>query len=234
LKKSLIELFDDGFTARFHARTTNNLLTLQRNIEVFSKVAAEEFRSQRLADQVAPLCAGAFLLMSKNVVNESDAREWFVKQDWSLEMGLTETRDEMQCLSFILEQVVTVELGEYSTKVERTIGELIQMCVEGGFSPSDRTSADARLKRLGIRVDGVFYTISNTSKNITRMLTGTQWEKNHAKVLQRVEGAISTSAMQFSAGHVSRGVKIRWQGTVQSDIPVIASDEDDYSEDEPF
>jgi putative DNA primase/helicase len=233
LKSSLIALFDQDFPARFHSRTMNNLHTLQQNIKVFSRVAADQLKSQRLADQLAPLCAGAFLLKSTSVVSEKSAREWFAAQDWSLEMGLTETRDELQCLSFILEQVVTVEMGEYNSKVDRTIGELLAICCEGGYSTGDRDAAESRLRRMGIRVDGVFYTISNTSKNIMRMLTGTQWEKNHAKVLQRIEGSETTGAVHFSPGHVSRGVKLRWLRTPEkTDIPVIY--EDDEHEADPF
>ena len=66
-----------------------------------------------------------------------------------------------------------------------------------------------------------------------RMLTGTQWEKNHAKVLQRIEGSETTGAVHFSPGHVSRGVKLQWMRTPEkTDIPVIY--EDDEPDADPF
>jgi putative DNA primase/helicase len=236
LRELITEVITDDFVDGFHARTMQNLPTLLHNIEVFRVSAAKVLKSQRMADQIAPLCAGAWLLTSTERVTEDAADAWFSAHDWSSEMGLQETRDEMQCLSYILEQVVNVEAGDYGSKLERTVGELISMCCDGGVSPSDRSSAEARLKRFGIRVEGTHYIISNGSKNIQHVLKGTQWEKNHGKVLQRVDGAEVTTPMQFSAGHVSRGVKLRWSGSGKmAEIPVLTSDAEDIDDYEmPF
>ena len=214
LREMYREVMTDGFLEGFHTRTLERMPVLLENIEVFTKVAAKLFGGRRLADQIAPLCAGAWLLVSDEPATMEKAERWMQMQNWDEESALEEERDEYQCLKYIMEQMVSVELGEYGTKVERTVGELIAICCGGGVEPSTVKSARERLARLGIRVEGMFFTVSNSSEQIKHVLRGTQWEKNHGKVLQRVDGAEPVGVVYFAPGHSARGVKMRWEGGI--------------------
>lgn len=214
LKKTYAQVMTPEFIKGFHTRTLELMPVLLNNIEVFTKVAAELFGGQRLADQIAPLCAGAALLVSDKPITAAQAKKWIDQQDWRDEISLDEERDEYQCLNYLLEQVTAVEVGEYGSKVERTIGELINTCCSGGQNITDIRNARDRLGRLGIRCDGVTFTVSNTASAIKHLFKGTQWEKNHGKVLQRIDDAEPTGVVYFSAGQSNRGVKLRWRGNL--------------------
>jgi hypothetical protein len=67
---------------------------------------------------------------------------------------------------------------------------------------------------MGIRVDGVHYTVSNQSEQLKHILKGTQWEKNHGKVLQRIDGAELSGVVYFSPGHSGRGVRLKWESGI--------------------
>jgi putative DNA primase/helicase len=214
LREMYREVMTDGFLEGFHTRTLERMPTLLENIEVFTKVAAKMFGGRRLADQIAPLCAGAWLLVSDKPATAELAERWMAMQNWDEESALEEERDEYQCLKYIMEQMVSVETGDYNSKVDRTVGELIAMCCSGGGDPSNVERARQRLARMGVKVEGVHYTISNSSEQIKHVLRGTQWEKNHGKVLQRIDNAEAVGVMYFAPGHNARGVRMKWEGGV--------------------
>lgn len=208
LQDEHLKVMSKSFIEGFHQRTFTMLPTLMKNIEVFEHVAAVVLKSQRLADQIAPMCAGAWMLASNEVVTEAQACKWMDAQDWSDESYLEAERDEEQCISLILESHVNVEVGEYGHKIERTVGELIDMAFGGGVTHGDVQAAKDRLARCGIKVEGAHYTISNTHKWVRGLLRGTQWEKNHGKVLSRLDDAECTPPIYYAPGHTSRGVKL--------------------------
>jgi hypothetical protein len=106
---------------------------------------------------------------------------------------------------------VKVEQGEYGSTVERTIGELIDGCLSGGNNYGHVEQMKDRLLRVGIKIDAGRFIVSNTAKGVRDLLRGTQWEKNHGKVLQRIDGAECTGTIYFMSGHSSRGVAIAWK-----------------------
>lgn len=206
LRTEQVRVMSKEFCGGFHARTLRLLPKIIEAIEVFAKVGAEILKSQRIADQLAPLCAGAWMLCSDDIPTHDQADRWMRQQDWESESSLEEERDERQCLAALLEHTVRVEMGDYGKEHERQVGELIGMVLGGGYLPSDVTRAGDRLARLGIKPDGGGFYVSNTSKQIRGVLRGTQWEKNHGKVLQRVDGARCVDPMYFTSAHTSRAV----------------------------
>lgn len=208
VKSLYVQAMTPQFIEGFHARTLGMLPQLIAAIEVFAKVASKELGGQRLADQVAPLLAGAWVLCSDLPPTAAQAEKFMRSQDWSEEMHLDEERDEVQCLNYILE--TQLEIEHEHGRVRRTIGEMLEKCIKGGAGHTVYDISD-RLLRCGIKVEGSTYTISNTSKEVRQILRGTQWEKNYAKVLQRVDGAIRTDTKYFSGGHHARGVSLKWK-----------------------
>ena len=107
-----------------------------------------------------------------------------------------------------MQHVVRVELGEdYPRTVERSVGELIANCMGG--AGSDEIGSRMRLLRLGIKIEGGTFTISNTADGIKNILRDTPWSKSHGKVLTRLNGSNSCGHVTFAKGHRSRGVILK-------------------------
>lgn len=208
---------DDGYTTGIRSRTISLLPTILANIKHFSNAAATVIGEQRAGDQIGVLLAGAYSLVSDHVINFEDAVKWVKGMDWTEEQGINNTRDEVALMSAILEYVVRVETSRAT--MERTIGELMLnvMCkkVDEVILPD---MADARLQRIGIKVkkervpdtetDDWYIYISNSDKNLLKILEGTNWAKNHNKILERLPGTEKVDNMRFATGVKTRAVKI--------------------------
>lgn len=200
--------FTESWVKGLRARTLDMLPIILANIKVFEKASRVILKSSRARDQIAPLMAGAYSLVSDGEISLKDAEKFLSAHTWEDELASEETNDETKCLDKIMQHTVKLEL-EYK-QVDRTVGELIANCMGGG-GPDGHTSAE-RLLRMGIKIDGRFIIISNTADGVRGALRDTPWTKNHGKVLQRIEGAEACDVMRFSSGHRSRAVKIKWEG----------------------
>jgi putative DNA primase/helicase len=199
------EVLTDDFVAGIHARCIQMLPTLKANIAVFSKVAAEVLKSQRVGDQVAPMLAGAYLLTRSDVVSEKTAMDIMKKHNWKEELSIDEVSDEQQCLDTLLQAVVTVEEGEYGARVERTAGELIEKLVCGGAGAYEAQYRD-KLLRMGIKIQGGTWVLSTRSEWANKVLAATPWARNYSKILLRLPDAEPAQPLRFGAGAKSRGV----------------------------
>ena len=196
------------YANRMQARTVRLLPVILDNARTFAAAAGAELGYQRTGDQVGTLLAGAFSLHSTKKISYDEALAWIREQDWTEERGIDEDRDEMILMSYILEQIIWVESG--FNRVERTIGELVQIAAQPMMHGDEITStaAESRLSRHGIRVmDGKFI-ISNRGEWLRKILDKTPWANGHNKVLQRIEGAEPTKSIRFASGIVSKGVAI--------------------------
>lgn len=210
----------DEFVQRLHARTIAILPTILKNAETFGQVVRDELQKQRMGDQLGILLAGAWSLMSDEIVSYEMATEFVRKADWSEEKALDQTRDEVQLLLRLSEQIVRLDKGE-----QRTIGELIQGACDGGTTDAGREAANDALKRVGVKVvykieheyapdgthteiDATVVYFSNSADAIKRFLVGTGWAKNHNKVLLRLGDDVKeVNSMRFT-GISTRAVGI--------------------------
>jgi len=191
------------------ARTLKLLPVIIENIAVFERAGRKILQSSRARDQVAPLAAAAYSLVSDEVIEQKDAEKWLLQHEWSDEISSEEINDEQKCLDKIMQNIVRVELGEdYPRTVERSVGELISNCMGGGGA--DVHGSEMRLLRLGIKIEGGTFIISNTADGIKNILRDTPWSKSHGKVLSRIPGSAPTPHTTFAKGHRSRGVIIKW------------------------
>lgn len=202
-------LITDDFCKGIRARTISLIPVILQNIKTFSHAATTVIGESRSGDQVGVLVAGAYSLFSDKVISYSDAVKWIAAKDWTEEKGLGNTRDEVRLLSYLLEYVVRIETK--SATVERTVGELVLICMmlrleEWSISIEQ---ANDRLKRLGMKVkDGYLY-ISNSDANIMKVLKDSNWPTNHNKILMRIGGAVSTdNTERFASGVGTRAVMI--------------------------
>lgn len=201
------EIITDDFVSRLQARSIQLLPIIMKNAKTFSNAAAGFLGEQRQGDQLGPLLAGAFSLFSDKELTYEQAYEWVAKNDWTEEKQLDQSKDEKALLAYILDQMTMLEL-EHS-KVERTIGELVMMNIsQQDYLSEDIIRANDRLKRLGMKVDGEFLLISNSSEQIRRILKDSPWANNHSRILLRLKNAQSKNSVRFASGNPTRAVAI--------------------------
>ncbi|MEX3934811.1 PriCT-2 domain-containing protein [Paraburkholderia phymatum] len=84
LKAELYEIKrDPTIAARLMRRALTLLPVIQKNIEVFTEVAATRFGSQRDGDQYGTLLAGAWALLTREPASRSDAEQMIDGFEWS-------------------------------------------------------------------------------------------------------------------------------------------------------
>ena len=161
-----------------------------------------------MGDQLAPMFAGRVSLITSDLLTESEARELFRGYEFEDERSLMDTKDEIACLKYLMEQQVVVHNRD-DRAMNVTVSELIQAVqnIEGGVSVTSMTAAEV-LSRCGIRVEFDKVYISNTAIWVKNSLRETQWAKNHSRILIRIPGANPAASMRFAGGLVSRAIQI--------------------------
>lgn len=207
------EIVTDEFVARLQARTVGLLPTILRNAQTFANAAAAVLGEQRQGDQLGAMLAGAYSLYTDKEITYEAAMKWVAEKDWSEERSLEGTKDELSLLAYIMDQMTTIE-GDHA-KVERNIGEVVMIAAnEAAESGIGMTTANNRLKRLGLKVEqdetthDKWLVISNSSEQVRKMLKDTAWNKNHARILMRIEGAQEKASARFASGVITRAVAI--------------------------
>ncbi len=207
------EVLTPAYISRFYARAIALADVIRTNAVTFARAAASELGEQRAGDQMGALLAGAYSLHSDKVISLEDAKAWVAKQDW------TETKDELKGMSdeqslwsYLMQQRIRVKLDGQGTQVDMPVGKLVDIAqapnadIQDGVSPSTAVHA---LQGSGFKVEGHHLLISNTSPHIGKLLAGTQWATNWARVLKRLPGAEPAGVTYFGfKGSEARAIKM--------------------------
>lgn len=177
---------DQDFRARLLRRCIDLLPTTLQNIEVFSRVGAEHFGSQRDGDQYGALLAGAWSLVSTGVATAEQARAMFRAHNWQDLRDNSDIDESQRALSSLMGAKIRVKGG-----IEVTVYELVKSAsgFDTGIVEISDVTADAILQRHGMRVIGGMLVMSNTSKEVKKLMEGTTFEADWRGMLLRVEGA---------------------------------------------
>jgi len=166
-------------------------------ISIFREQAADHFGNQRAGDQIGTLLAGAYCLGSNGQISPQKALEYIKTQNWDDVIKEDEQEeDHDQLLRHITQHVVMVTTPADGTQ-RRTIAQLI----ETGFSDVSSSSLNKRVSRDALSVYGIFLGddlrknvyISQRHLQIERILYGTPWSVNYARILLRIPGVKQTS-----------------------------------------
>ncbi len=103
-------------------RAAMNIPVLLHNIEVYSAAASIALGNRRYGDQIAPMLAGAKLLMTTNQIDLNEAEKEIKQYDWSNHTAIQTQTDEELLLQTIYEKFIRCE-----DHTERTVKELIDL-----------------------------------------------------------------------------------------------------------
>lgn len=213
------------FGKKLVARTVGLIPIIRENAALLATEIAAVTNSQRVGDQMGTLLAGAYSLVSSELLTQTQAAEIVAKEDWTEFTGALDP-DELQCLQSILQFQLRVETGGQALTL--SVGELAELAANyAQMQRVPRDLADGILRRHGIKVDPIQKTlaVANKHRELERMLRDTPYSVNWNRFLARIEGAVTDMpAMRFSAGVVSRGVmlpldKIIIPEEVQDELP---------------
>lgn len=194
---------DETLPARLVRRSLKLLPITLRNIKTFSEAAAMRFGSQRDGDQYGTLMAGAWSLISLELVTLDDALAMIDFYDWSEHRENNEVDEGDRALAALMGAHVRIAGG-----AEVTVNELIRAA--SGYQVDGITmsnvSAEATLQRYGMRIDGSRLVLANGHGETKKLMTGTPFEADLRGVLLRVKGAdrygnkpVKFSGSQFKA-----------------------------------
>lgn len=186
LKEQLYMLKRDGtLPARLMRRSLDLLPITLKNIDTFASAGAKKFGSQRDGDQYGTLLAGAWSLMSGDLVTEEDAMALLDAYDWADHVEHADIDDSTQALSAILEARVRANGG-----VELSVYEVVESAaVDSEQNTLTMREADALLQRHGMRVKDGLLLFSNKSEALPRLVANTKFESDLRSYLKRITGA---------------------------------------------
>jgi len=203
LEKDLDNKINDDTAKKLISRTFSLITVIKKNIKVFSRLAGEKFDSQRLGDQYGALLAGAYSLMSSEVVTLDKAIEMINSVSWESYSEATELPDERRCLQTILQHSVKIE------KSDLLLGELVEVAGGKYHTFLESEQAQDTLGRHGLKVGKDCLMVSNTSEALREILNGTSWQHSWSQVLTRLPNAEKAPATRFKGqGSVAKAVKI--------------------------
>ena len=203
LERDLDKIITEETAQRLISRTFSLVKVIKENIRIFSRLAGEKLDSQRLGDQYGALLAGAYSLISSNLVTLDKATEMINGVSWESYSEATELPDERRCLQTILQHPVRVE------KAEMLLGELVEVATGKYHMEMNDEQAQDPLGRHGLKVNDNCLMVSNTSEALREILSGTSWQHSWSQVLTRLPHAEKAPATRFKGqGSVAKAVKI--------------------------
>jgi hypothetical protein len=199
------------------ARTLKMLPTLLENIRVFSAVGSRVLGGRRNADQIAPMCAGAWLCYSDQPVTPERAEAWIREKSWSAHT----TIDSGDSWADLIEHISSSQIHVASSSGAQrriTIAELIRWDAldeiprnEKGdpAEPIDKRDIHRQLLAHGICVKGQIVFVANRNANMARLLQATPWFKSWKDELKRVPRAVvAENPMRLGEAKASRGIEL--------------------------
>jgi hypothetical protein len=188
---------DETAPSRLFMRSLSLLPITLQNIKIFSDVCSKKFNSVREGDQIGTLMAGAYSMLSDDIVTPEFARDYIDSFSWDEHRDYAETDEAMAALSTLMECRIRGAYGE--TSVYETIKQSINSA-----TPDDYRSL---LERYGMKIKDGYLLVSNSSHAIKELMKNTPYAADIKGQLIRIKGAKRWENEKFS-GTQSRSVGI--------------------------
>jgi hypothetical protein len=206
LADTVAEVCGSGLGSAMVGRACLLANEIRGNAETFAKALAGQRGGRRFGDQLGALLAGYHSLMLPGTWSMGDAVDYVEGLDLDALSPPESDRgvDEMQCLDYLLQQILRVEMGGAPTQM--TVAECITAVCESSYK--DDGAEHKALNRIGIKVvdGGLAVAFSNTHDGLARLFAQSQWAGQWSVYLRRIEGAEAGQGCQRFAGSPSRYV----------------------------
>lgn len=199
-------LLTEQFPSQMTARALQKIDQIYGAVAMFEPVLMQRLQSQRLADQCAPLLAGAWFLCNDTLPTREQATEIVYSAEWASEDEVIETPDWRRLLDYLLSATVRVE---HATRAkEHSIDELIDAIVSRNVDIETHL-AESVLRRYGLRVEGGCLVIANSHPALKKILSGTPYLIKWSRVLRTAPDAeVPSAPTWFGKGFKGRCIKI--------------------------
>jgi putative DNA primase/helicase len=187
LSNDLNQLKAPDISDGLFARTLQLLPVIRENQRIFSS-ALHRLRlgDQRFGDQIGTLLAGAYSLKSHNRIAPHAAEAWIKSQDWSDQLANSDERDEISCLTHLLQWPLVAETSN-DKRVTRTIEELVGIAAERTVDDAlSAKKAMETLRRNGLRVDNNVMSVAHKHLGLSRIFQETPFAIDHTRILKRL------------------------------------------------
>jgi putative DNA primase/helicase len=175
----------DNMRGKMMRRALDVLPFILANSEVFKRVAAEKFKSQRDGDQYGTMMAGAWSLTNSTLATPDQALAMMNALDWTEHAEATEADDSQSALQELMGAFIQVQ------GIKHTVHNLITFAL--GEEVEGRTmearQAKFELRQHGIVLEGTKMLLSNSSSAIKKLLTGTPFATDPKSAFGRLPGA---------------------------------------------
>lgn len=187
LEEELHKIQRDGrWPARMLSRALAMLPTIVANVEVFCRVAAKHFGTQRQGDQYGTMLAGAWSLTHSTVASDAEALAMINGYDWTEHTeAVGGPGDPERALASIMESTVRV------MNTDVTVFEIVSEAAGrpcNTLNIGQQTCLDI-LRRNGIRIEGQTLVFGVNTGSLRALVKDTPYVTDLRGQLSRLQGA---------------------------------------------
>lgn len=204
-ERHVLSTLTPEYCAGIRSRTYHAIPVIRKNTKIMAQAVAEELGSQRMGDQIGTLLAGAYSLLSSELITLAQAKAYIKGMNFDEAGEAEEVSDEHNCLNAILQRQVRVDFSGHGS-MTKSIGELVDDCYN--LPLAETKEERLTLGRHGLRVEGDELWVANSHAELTKTLRDTPWGSGHKRMLMRITGAVSSDKAVKFAGSLSRYVTI--------------------------
>lgn len=202
LSLKIMNTITPEFSSKMLSRSIKYMHIVKENVDIFKRAAIRHFNDARIADQISPLLAGAYLCHSSKAIAEDEALKWIEDKNWSEHTVMDAMTDSEKLVNKICSH--RIRINQALSTVDITIGEAIENVLNEQYSGGAKDSSD-ELKRHGILIDKTdspnpYVLFANKNEGLERVLRNSPWSSSWARTISEIDGAKKFEPRRFSRG----------------------------------
>lgn len=219
-------LLTDEFIRCLLARAICLVPVIRKSHKVVADLAAKEFGSRRLGDQMAMIVAGLHGLYSDDVITEEEARNLITST--ALQADKEDADDQTQeerCLDYLLfSQIDTQSRGSTKRYLLNLLVSVMNQSDEVEGLERSHVTQDLNSKGLSIANFGAIqYLCLSTNKSAlpSKLFADSEWSFSWQDALCRIDGVFKTPNKYFCKTLTSRAVAVPLHMVIKENNPLL-------------
>lgn len=206
-------LLTDEYVRCLLSRAICLVPVIRKSHKVIADLAAKEFGSRRLGDQMAMIIAGLHALQSDNVITEEEARKLISQTALQADKeDADEKTQEENCLDHLLFTQIDTQtrMGNKRYLLNLLVAVINKSEIIDGLEPSS-VAQDLSSKGIMIgNIGSLQYMFLSTNKSAlpSKLFADSEWEFSWQDALCRIDGISKTANKYFCKTLVSRAIAI--------------------------